>query len=65
MAGKDIEALIKQIAKLPSLGSRSARRIVLHLLNKREAAFLPLIEALTAVAENIKTCEVCGCFIKP
>ena len=62
MAGKDIEALIKQIAKLPSLGSRSARRIVLHLLNKREAAFLPLIEALTAVAENIKTCEVCGNF---
>lgn len=62
MAGKDIEVLIKQIAKLPSLGSRSARRIVLHLLNKREAAFLPLIEALTAVAENIKTCEVCGNF---
>ena len=62
MAGKDIEALIKQIAKLPSLGSRSARRIVLHLLNKREAAFLPLIEALTAVAENIKTCEICGNF---
>ena len=37
MAGKDIELLIKQIAKLPSLGSRSARCIVLHLLNKREA----------------------------
>ena len=45
MAGKDIEVLIKQIAKLPSLGSRSARRIVLHLLDKRETAFLPLIDA--------------------
>ena len=62
MAGKDIELLIKQIAKLPSLGSRSARRIVLHLLNKREATFLPLIESLKNVAENIKTCEVCGNF---
>ncbi len=62
MAGKDIEILIKQIAKLPSLGSRSARRIVLHLLNKKEAALLPLIEALTEVAGNIKTCEVCGNF---
>ena len=62
MAGKDIEVLIKQMAKLPSLGARSARRIVLHLLNKRETAFLPLIEALTTVAENIKTCEVCGNF---
>lgn len=62
MAGKDIEILIKQIAKLPSLGSRSARRIVLHLLNKRDASFIPLINALTAVSENIKTCEICGNF---
>ncbi len=62
MAGKDIEVLIKQISKLPSLGSRSARRIVLHLLNKREGTFLPLIEALNNVANNIKTCEVCGNF---
>ena len=62
MAGKDIEILVKQIAKLPSLGARSARRIVLHLLNKREASFLPLIDALNNVAMNIKTCEVCGNF---
>ena len=62
MAGKDIEVLIKQIAKLPSLGSRSARRIVLHLLDKRETAFLPLIDALNNVAQNIKTCEICGNF---
>lgn len=62
MAGKAIEVLIKQIAKLPSLGSRSARRIVLHLLDKRETAFLPLIDALNDVAQNIKTCEICGNF---
>ena len=62
MAGKEIETLVKQIAKLPSLGSRSARRIVLHLLGHREASFLPLIESLTKVSENIKTCEICGNF---
>lgn len=62
MSGKDIEVLVKQIAKLPSLGSRSARRIVLHLLNKRENTFLPLIDALNNVAANIKTCEICGNF---
>jgi recombination protein RecR len=62
MAGTDIETLIKQIAKLPSLGSRSARRIVLHLLNRRETAFLPLIDSLVKVSENIKTCEICGNF---
>ena len=62
MAGKDIEILIKQIAKLPSLGSRSARRIVLHLLNKRESSFMPLIDSLKKVFDEIKTCEVCGNF---
>ena len=62
MAGKDIETLVKHMAKLPSLGARSARRIVLHLLNKRESAFLPLIDALKNVATNIKICEICGNF---
>ncbi len=62
MAGQDIEILIKQIAKLPSLGSRSARRIVLHLLSRKESILLPLIESLNNVAANIKTCEICGNF---
>ena len=62
MAGNDIEKLVKQMAKLPSLGTRSARRIVLHLLKKKETALLPLIESLHEVAANIKTCEICGNF---
>jgi recombination protein RecR len=62
VVGQDIEKLIKLIAKLPSLGSRSARRIVLHLIKKKEASLLPLIEAMQNVAENIKTCEICGNF---
>ena len=60
MAGNEIEKLIKIIAKLPSLGTRSSRRIVLQLLKKRDSLFLPLIEAMGSVAENIKTCEICG-----
>ncbi len=55
-----IEDLIKQISKLPSLGSRSARRIVLHLLKKRETLLPQLIVALNEVSDNIKQCEVCG-----
>lgn len=62
MAGSDIEKLIKIIAKLPSLGTRSSRRIVLQLLKKREMLLLPLIESLSTVAENIKTCDICGNF---
>ena len=60
MIGQDIEKLIKSIAKLPSLGTRSARRIVLQLIKKKEATLLPLIEAMQNVADNIKTCEICG-----
>lgn len=62
MAGQDIEKLIKLTAKLPALGARSARRIVLHLIKKKETILLPLIEAMQTVATNIKTCEICGNF---
>jgi recombination protein RecR len=62
MAGKEIEKLIKAVAKLPALGTRSARRIVLQLLKKRDTQLLPLIEALQDVANNIKTCSICGNF---
>ena len=55
MAGQDIEKLIKLVAKLPSLGTRSARRIVLQMLKKKESLMLPLIEAMTQVAEIITT----------
>ncbi len=62
MAGSDIEKLIKLIAKLPSLGSRSARRVVLYLLKKKETLFLPLIDIMNTVVNNVKTCEICGNF---
>jgi recombination protein RecR len=62
VAGKEIEKLIKTVSKLPALGTRSARRIVLHLLKKRDTSLIPLIEALQDVKEHIKTCEICGNF---
>lgn len=60
MAGNDIEKLIRLVAKLPALGQRSARRIVLQLLKKRESLFLPLIASMQEVVNNVKTCEICG-----
>ena len=46
MQGKEIDRLIKLIAKLPALGTRSARRIVLQLLKNKETALPELIEAM-------------------
>lgn len=62
MAGQDIEKLIKLVSKLPSLGTRSARRIVLQLLKKRENLLMPLIDVMQNVADNVQTCEICGNF---
>ena len=62
MQGKEIEKLTKIIAKLPALGTRSARRIVLQLLKKKETSLLPLITALQEVADNVKKCPICGNF---
>jgi recombination protein RecR len=60
MAGGAIEGLIGKLAKLPGLGPRSARRVVLHLLKRREALMLPLAAALKEVAETIIPCSICG-----
>jgi recombination protein RecR len=60
MASPEIEALTQALARLPGLGPRSARRAVLHLLKKREAAMGPLLRALEAVNERLATCHRCG-----
>ena len=60
MASPEIEALTQALARLPGLGPRSARRAVLHLLKKREAALGPLLSALAAVDERLQTCVQCG-----
>ena len=60
MASQEIEALTQALARLPGLGPRSARRAVLHLLKKREAALTPLLRALERVAEALAICSVCG-----
>jgi len=62
VAGAEIEALIRHLAKLPGLGPRSARRIALALLKKRETMLDPLVRTLMAAAETVKICTACGNF---
>ncbi|WP_374577958.1 recombination mediator RecR [Phenylobacterium sp.] len=59
-AGPEIERLISLLSKLPGLGPRSARRAALALLKRRDQLLLPLSDALSAAAERVKTCGVCG-----
>ncbi len=60
VAGPEIERLIQLLARLPGLGPRSARRVALHLINKREQLLGPLSEALRVANERIVVCRSCG-----
>ncbi len=60
MAAPELEHLIQLLARLPSLGPRSARRAALHLLKRRDALMLPLAGALAEAAQAVRTCSVCG-----
>lgn len=60
MAGPEIERLIQLLARLPGLGPRSARRVALHLLKRRDGLLLPLAAALEDAADKVKTCSICG-----
>ena len=56
----EIEELIKLISKFPGLGSKSAKRIVLRLINNREELIKPLTNTLAAVYKNVQRCRNCG-----
>lgn len=55
-----LDHLTQLLGKMPGLGPRSARRVVLFLLKRREALMLPLIDALREVAASVQACPVCG-----
>ncbi len=55
-----LEILVRQLASLPGLGSRSAKRIALHLLSAKGTKLDSLIRALSEASKTITTCSVCG-----
>ena len=57
---KDISDLIDLMAKLPGLGPRSARRVVLHLIRRRALHLIPLADVLQQVARTARECLNCG-----
>ena len=57
---KAVEDLIKIISKFPGLGPKSAKRIVLKLINNREELLKPLTNTLAQVYKHIVRCKICG-----
>ena len=56
----EIEELIKQFSRLPGLGPKSAKRIILKLINNKESLVKPLAQSLSKVYKNVVRCINCG-----
>ena len=56
----EINDLIKLISKLPGLGPKSAKRIVLKLINNRDEIIKPMASVLAQVYKNVTRCNSCG-----
>ena len=56
----EIEELIKLVSKLPGLGPKSARRIILKLISNRIELIKPMLSSLTDLFKNVTRCKLCG-----
>ena len=56
----EINDLIKQFSKLPGLGPKSAKRIILKLINNKDSMVKPLAKSLAQVYKNVVRCADCG-----
>ena len=56
----EIQELIKQFSKLPGLGPKSAKRIILKLINNKENMVKPLAKSLANIYKNVVRCVNCG-----
>ena len=54
-----VDRLIDAFGRLPGLGAKSAERLAYHLLKAPVEEALALAEAIRAVKESVRYCEVC------
>ncbi len=59
MQHNEIDRLIGLFAELPTIGKKTASRIVLELLAKKKPLMHKLSEGLEQAAQAVKTCEIC------
>jgi recombination protein RecR len=55
------EEAVNALSSLPSIGKKSALRLVLHLLKEDKAKTHRISEALSNLVDNIKYCKNCHC----
>ncbi|MEO1515316.1 MAG: recombination mediator RecR [Bacteroidota bacterium] len=58
-SSKYVESAVEAFSSLPSIGKKTALRLVLHLIRQEPQLTEQLTEALSQMRKNIKTCSVC------
>jgi recombination protein RecR len=56
-----IAVLINELSKLPTIGPKTAARLVFYLLNRPRHEAQSLAEAILAVKDNVRFCSICFC----
>ncbi len=54
-----VAALINEFSKLPTIGPKTAARLVFHLLNRPRADAEALAEAIVALKDRVRLCSRC------
>jgi len=55
-----LDALVRELTRLPGMGTKSASRIAFHLITMDDADVKRLASTIVDLKERIKTCEICG-----
>lgn len=56
---KSVERLIRELAKLPGVGEKSAQRLAFYLINSSEQDLQDLADSLLSIKDNIHECPNC------
>ncbi len=57
-----IQELIRQLRRMPGIGPRSAERIALWIVQRKEARADQIAEAILKTVSGIRSCVRCGFF---
>lgn len=57
---KPVANLVNELRKIPGIGTKSAQRIVFHLLKTDKEKVLALSDAITAAREKTHFCKICN-----
>ncbi|MBT8188818.1 MAG: recombination protein RecR [Saprospiraceae bacterium] len=59
-SSKTLERAVEALNSLPSIGKKSALRLVLHLAGNNGDKKKRIIEAIKSLSEDLKSCKVCN-----